>query len=112
MGFPNAQNNPAAAIPVWLAPAPGSVTLNGISEHGSVGTSGADVVVTANQFLDWVTIQNTHTSQMLYISFNNPATTSDIALTPGGAMTLPHAATNTLYGIGSGAATTWAVIGF
>jgi hypothetical protein len=108
MGF---NTDPAAALPVWIAPTPDGATLNGTSAYGTVGTSSA-VIVTANQFLDWVTIQNTHTSQMLYISFNNPATTSDIALPPGGAMTLPHSATNPIYGIGSGVGTTWAVIGF
>jgi hypothetical protein len=111
MAFPNAQNNPAGAIPVWLAPTPGGATLNGASANGSVGTASV-VIVTAGQFLDWVTVQNTHASQTLHISFNNPATLSDLSLSPGAAMTLPHAATNALYGIGSGTGTTWAVIGF
>jgi hypothetical protein len=83
----------------------------GISSNGSVGTSSA-VVVAAGTFFKWVTIQNTHATQKLSLSFNTPATTADFTLAPGAAMTLPFGLAKSLYGIGSGAGTTFALIGF
>lgn len=77
----------------------------------SVGVASAQIIA-AGAYLGSVTIQNTHATQTLYVSFNTPALTTDFAIAPAGAaLTLPFGPTNALYGIGSGAATTFAVIG-
>lgn len=89
----------------------GSLMASGISSNSSVGTSSA-VIVPAGTYSAWVTIQNTHATQKLSLSFTNPATTSDYTLVPGASITLPFGLANALYGIGSGAATTYALIGF
>ncbi len=110
MAYPNSQSNPAGAIPVWMVSSPPGGAGNGISANGSVGTSSATLIA-ASTFSAWVTIQNRHASQTLYVSFNNPATANDFAIAPGGALTLQFAFGNILYGLGSGAATTYALIG-
>jgi hypothetical protein len=53
-----------------------------------------------------------YATQKLSLSFNTPATTADFTLAPGAAMTLPFGLAKSLYGIGSGAGTTFALIGF
>ena len=116
--YPNDQSNGAGAIPVWLASGSGGNTSSvagpaetGVSASGTVGTSSAPLL-TAAQFKGWVTILNTHATQILYISFNASATTSDFAIQPGAALTLYFGPKNALNGIGSGAGTTWAAIGY
>ena len=89
----------------------GSLMAAGISSNNSVGTSSA-VIVPAGTYSAWVTIQNTHATQKLSLSFTNPSTTGDYTLAPGASITLPFGLANALYGIGSGAATTYALIGF
>lgn len=116
MNFPNAQNNPAGAIPVWITAGQSGTTgptnaQAGKSANGTVGTASA-VIVAAGTYTGWITVQNTHATQILYISFNATATTSDLAIAPGAAMTLPFGPTNALTGIGSGAATSFAIVGY
>ncbi|MDE3023309.1 MAG: hypothetical protein KGI54_15920 [Pseudomonadota bacterium] len=90
---------------------PFGLYTTGVSANGSVGTTGADIVVASGQYKQWVTVSNTHATQKLSLSFNNPATTADFTLPAGGAITLPFGIASNLYGIGSGAATTFATIG-
>ena len=80
------------------------------SSNSSVSGTSATIVA-AGTYSYWITIQNTHASQKLSLSFNNPATTSDLTLAAGQWITLTPGATNTLYGIGSGASTTYAIMG-
>ncbi|MBN3757220.1 hypothetical protein G3N95_30060 [Paraburkholderia sp. Tr-20389] len=89
----------------------GSNPAAGVSSNSNVGASSA-VVVPAGTYAAWVTIQNTHATQKLSLSFTSPATTSDYTLAAGASITLPFGLANALYGIGSGAATTYALIGF
>lgn len=42
-GFPNSQSNPAAAIPVWIAPAPGAQAKNLASSASTQIKTGAGV---------------------------------------------------------------------
>ena len=117
MSYPNDQGNPAGAIPVYITTGSGSgggvsgPAKAGVSAKGTVGTTSA-AIVAAGQFAGWVTIQNTHASQTLYVSFNAPATTTDIAIQAGAALTLAFGPTNALNGIGSGAGTTFAMVGY
>lgn len=117
------QNTPAQAA--YVAPVVGSAAVSstnplpvanssqtGISQSGFVGTTSAQVVA-AGAFSSWVTIQNTHASQILYLSFAVTATTTNgIALNPGAFLTLPFGPKNALNGIGSGASTTFSVVGY
>jgi hypothetical protein len=111
-GFPNAQNNDAAAIPVRVTSGGGSG--GGGAEAGAslaaiaVGTS-SGLLIAAGTFKGWVTIQNTHATAIVYLSFNATATTGDFALQPGSAITLAFGPTNDLHAIGSAAATVAAV---
>lgn len=89
----------------------GSTPAAGVSSNSSVGVTSA-VIVPAGAYGAWVTIQNTHATQKLSLSFTNPATVSDYTLASGASITLPFGLANALYGIGSGAATTYALIGF
>lgn len=82
----------------------------GGSVANAVGTSSTPII-TPGQFSEWVAIQNTHASQKLSLSFTNPATTSDFTLAPGASLQLPFGPNNTLYAIGSGTGTTFALIG-
>ncbi len=93
---------------VAISPASGEKT--GINSNSSVGNASA-TIIPAGTYADWVTIQNTHATQGLSVSFNNPALPTDFTLAPGSALTLPFGLSNTLYGIGSGAGTTYALIG-
>lgn len=88
----------------------GSGSRTGASSNSSVGTTSAQIIA-AGTYSSWVTIQNTHASQTLYLSFNTPATTSDIKIIAGASITLPFGLANALYGIASGASTTYAIIG-
>ncbi|MBU9203123.1 hypothetical protein KTD31_17340 [Burkholderia multivorans] len=89
----------------------GALSAAGFSTSGTVGTTSA-VIVAAGAFSAWVTIQNTHASNKLSLSFNATATTSDFTLAPGASITLPFGLANALNGIGSAAGTTFAAIGF
>lgn len=89
----------------------GSISGAGASSNGSVGAASA-VIVPAGTYAAWVTIQNTHATQKLSLSFAATATTSDFTLAPGASLTLPFGPANALNGIGSGATTTYALIGF
>ena len=82
----------------------------GASISGSVGAASATIIA-AGTFHGEVTLQNTHASQTLSISFTSPATAADFTIQPGAALTVRFGPTNALYGIGSGAATTFAAIG-
>jgi hypothetical protein len=88
----------------------GAVFGAGISSNGTVGATSA-AIVPANTFSNWVTIQNTHATNKLSLSFNATATTSDFTLAPGASVTLPFGLANTLNGVGSAAGTTYALIG-
>lgn len=84
----------------------------GIEYFGSVGTSGTDQIVQANRFTSELTIQNTHATQSIYLSYQTTgATTSDFKLNPGDAMRISFGPANNLLGLGSGAGTTFAVFG-
>jgi len=89
----------------------GSIPAAGISSNGTVGTASA-VIVAAGTYSAWVTIQNTHASNKLSLSFNAAATASDFTLAPGASITLPFGLANALSGIGSATGTTYALIGF
>lgn len=45
MSYPNSQSNPAAAIPVWVAPAPGQLTENIISATSTLIKTGSGVLL-------------------------------------------------------------------
>lgn len=81
------------------------------SSNSSVGAASAQIVA-ASATRKFLMIQNTHATQYLYLSLNNPATVSDIILAPGGAsLSFGNLGpTNAVYGIGSGAATTFAIL--
>jgi hypothetical protein len=83
----------------------------GVSVKGTAGTTSA-AIIAAGAFKGWVTIQNTHASQTLFVSFTAPATATDIAILPGAGLTLPFGPTNALNGIGSAAGTTFAAVGY
>jgi hypothetical protein len=83
----------------------------GISANSSIGTTSA-FIVTAGQFPHWLTIKNTHATQTLYVSFNATATTSDFSIAPGASLTIPTGTSNGITAIGSGAGTTYALIGY
>lgn len=89
----------------------GGIPAAGISVNGSVGAASAQLIA-PGAFSAWVTIQNTHASQKLSLSFNATATVNDFTLAPGASVTLPFGLANALNGIGSGAGTTFAAIGF
>lgn len=81
----------------------------GASSTGSVGAASA-LIKAANTHATWLTIQNTHATQDLFLSFTNPATTSDLKIAAGSSITWNNPPTNAVYGIGSGAATTFAIM--
>jgi len=85
---------------------------SGISRSGTAGTTGTDIIVPANLYTDWVTIQNTHASQKLSLSFATTAAVTDVTLAANASITLPYGLATALRGIGSAAGTTWATIGF
>lgn len=89
----------------------GGIPATGISSNGTVGTTSA-VVVPAGVYADWVTVQNTHATQKLSLSFNATATTADFTLAAGASVTFPYGLATALNGIGSGAGTTFAIVGF
>lgn len=82
----------------------------GISSNNSAGVASAQILA-AGVYLNNVTIQNTHATQTLNLSFTNPATVNDFRLAAGASITLPFGPSNALYAIASGAATTYAIIG-
>lgn len=88
----------------------GAVIGAGISSNNSVGTTSA-TIIPAGTYSNWVTIQNTHASNKLSLSFNTTATASDFTLAPGASITLPFGLANALNGVGSAATTTFALIG-
>lgn len=89
----------------------GSVLAGGISTSGTVGAASA-TLIPAGTYSAWVTIKNTHATQTLSLSFNAAAVAADFPLAAGASVTLPFGLANSLQGIGSGAGTTWAAIGF
>ena len=117
MSYPNDQGNPAGAIPVYITTGSGSgggvsgPAKAGVSTKGTLGATSA-AIITAGQFVGWVTVQNTHATYTLFVSFTAPATATDIAIQPGASLTLPFGPTNALNGFGSATGTTWAVIGY
>ncbi|WP_175785401.1 hypothetical protein [Burkholderia ambifaria] len=120
MPIPPPPQNPSTGVPYVEivgsggGGSPASVTgpaEAGISGSGSVGTSSAQIIA-AGAYKGWVTVQNTHASNTLYVSFGATATTSGFAIAPGAALTLPFGPTNALNGIGSAAGTTFAVVGY
>jgi hypothetical protein len=92
------------------APPTYQIPRTGISLSGNVGTTSA-VIAPAGEFQQSVTVQNTHASNSLYLSFNANATTSDLKLAPGASITLPFGPSNALSALGSAASTTYAIIG-
>jgi len=118
MTYPNDQGNPAGAIPVYITSGSGGSggglagpAKAGVSVKGAAGTT-STAIIAAGAFAGWVTIQNTHASQTLFVSFTAPATATDIAILPGAGLTLPFGPTNALNGIGSAAGTTFAAVGY
>jgi hypothetical protein len=100
-------------MPVYVTSAPSGSgsTIAGVSVKGTVGTTSAEIIA-AGAFVGWMTVQNTHASNTLFVSFTTPATATDIAILPGAGLTLPFGPTNALNGIGSAAGTTFAVVGY
>lgn len=104
-------------IPVVLSSGGGgSSTVSGPAEAGAsltgtVGTASA-AIIAAGAYKGWATVQNTHAANTLYVTFGATATTADFAIAPGAALSLPFGPTNALNGIGSGAGTTFSVIGY
>ncbi len=92
------------------APPTYQIPRAGVSTSGTVGTTSA-ALIPAGTFSNSATIQNTHATQTLTLSFNTTALATDIKLGAGASITLPFGPTNALYGLGSGAGTTWAAIG-
>lgn len=82
----------------------------GGSVANSVGTT-STAIITPGQFSEWVTIQNTHASNSLYLSFNTPCTASDFKLASGASISIPFGPTTPVYALGSAASTTYALIG-
>jgi hypothetical protein len=82
----------------------------GVSLSGTVGITSA-VIVPAGTLSAGATIMNTHASQTMTLSFNANALATDFKLGAGASITLPFGPTNALYALGSGAGTTYAVIG-
>lgn len=111
MSYPNDPSNNAASTPVRIT-GNASTSVTGVSTSGTVGTAGTDVVLAAGTFKGSGTIENTHATQTLYLSFNTPATVNDIKVAPGSTITIPFGPTNALYGIGSGTGTTFAAVGY
>lgn len=89
----------------------GSNLAAGVSMSGNVGAASA-TLIPAGTYSAWVTIQNTHATQSITLSFNATAVAGDFKLAAGASITLPFGLANALQGLGSGAATTWAAIGF
>lgn len=111
MSYPNDQGNPAGAIPVYLAsPAAGAKTLS--DSHSSVDNAAPAVIIPGGTYNGWATVQNTHATQTLYIGFSNSLTSAGVAIAPGLAFTFPFGLANSLYGLGSGAGTTFAIVGY
>lgn len=81
-----------------------------VSANGSIGASSGELIA-AGTYANWLTIQNTHATQNLFITFGATATSADFKLPAGAALTLPFGVANALNGIGSGAGTTYSVIG-
>jgi hypothetical protein len=109
--FPNAQSNPAGAIPVYFGTQPSGAGKTGLSASGSV-TTGSTTIVTAGQFPNWVTLANSSTGgQTINISFGATATTSDFPLLPGGAITFPFGLANSIQAIASASGATFAAVG-
>lgn len=82
------------------------LTTTFLSGTGSVGAASAELL--AAQTRKYLTIQNTHATQSLYLSFTNPATVADILLLPTASITFQNVVPgNAIYGIGSGVATTF-----
>jgi len=114
-GVPQAvdANNP---FPVTLSSGgagggPAGPSVSGASVSNSVDATSAEIIA-AGTYKGWVTLQNTHASNTLYVSFGATATINDFAILPGAALTLPFGPTNALQGIGSQNATTFAHIGY
>ena len=82
----------------------------GVSSNNSVGTVSAQIAAPGT-YQNNVTVQNTHATQTMNLSFTNPATVNDFRLAPGASVTFSFGPSNALYAIGSGAATTYALIG-
>lgn len=81
------------------------------SSNSSVSTASATAVAAAQNYAS-LTLMNTHASQTIYVSFTTPATTSDLKLAPLAALSFTQfGPKNALYVLGSGASTTYAIIG-
>lgn len=89
----------------------GAIAGAGVSMTGTVGAASA-TLIPPGTYGAWVTIQNTHATQSLNLSFAATATLNDFKLVAGASITLPFGLANALQGLGSGAGTTWAAIGF
>lgn len=109
--FPNAQNQPAGAIPVYFGTQPTGAGKTGLSASGNV-TTGSTTIITAGQFPNWVTVANSSTGgQTINISFGATATTTDFPLLAGGAITYPFGLANSIQAIASGTGATFAATG-
>lgn len=95
---------------MMAAIAVGAAQLTFYSSTASVGTT-STTLIAANSGYQSVTIQNTHASQSLYLSFNCPATTSDLVIPAGASVNFNPAPTNTLCAVASGASTTVTITG-
>lgn len=111
MGFPNEQNNAAAAIPVWLAGAPAGSGATGVSGIATVDASGTDVAIPAGTIKGSVLVQNT-SANSIYLSFQSPATVQDIKIAAGASLVMPFAIGSDLYGLSSDGDSTLAYLGF
>jgi len=87
-----------------------AIPRSGVSLSGTVGTTSA-VIIPAGTFSAGATIQNTHASQTMTLSFNASALATDFKLAAGASITFPFGMANALSALGSAAGTTFAVIG-
>ncbi|MES2126657.1 MAG: hypothetical protein V4463_05240 [Pseudomonadota bacterium] len=82
----------------------------GLSANTNIGVSSAQIIA-AGAFIEQVMVQNTHATQSMYVSFNDPATVADFQILPGGSVAYAFGPTNALFAIGSGVSTTYAITG-
>lgn len=121
--YPSDQGNPAGAIPVYVTSGPGgggagTLTVQnapqaGVSApSGTVGTT-SGVILAAGALKGCCCIQNTSSNgNTLFIAFGRAATATDFAIAAGGSIFLHFGPTNTVNGLGSAAATSYAIIGY
>jgi hypothetical protein len=122
--YPSDQGSPAGAIPVYITSgsggsgSAGTLTVQnapqaGISAPSGTAGTASSVILPAATLKGCCCIQNTSANgETLYIAFGRAATTADFAIADGGSIFLHFGPTNDVYGLGSDATTTYAIIGY